>query len=474
MTDSSLLDRIIVDADQCGGHPCIRDTRVPVVDILNLLAAGASPADILTAHPDLELDDCSASLLYAARRLDHPVTASESDATPAPGGDEVRQVRDELLKGRADTDESIRSERATANTAFRQADAQRKLEILIERDRILADRSLELFRERADQTLAEERSGSPPSSDEVTDERLAADDSKDAERIVTDAVLEHERSRADRREESRQEALAAARADRESQRVATDERLAGERSTSDDILADRDAGKAALDVAGQVEMQRKDVFAMVAHDLRNPLHVILASADVLAEMAENDEMRQTADDITVAAGRMGRLLSDLLDVVRIDAGSFPLNKSPNDARELLMEVRRACHRLVESREVNVHIEIPDTQVRALIDRDRVTQLLLNLLGNAIMFTPPGGSVALSVEHSETELEFVVADSGAGIPSEALPNVFKRFWQQDPGHRQGLGLGLYICHAIAQAHGGDISAQSEPGAGSKFRVSLPVH
>ncbi|MDZ7670315.1 MAG: ATP-binding protein [Gammaproteobacteria bacterium] len=426
MNESSLLDRITINEDQCGGCPCVRGTQVRVIDILNLLAAGESPADILAAYPDLELDDCSASLLYAARHLDHPVLASESGAAPAPGGDEARQDRDELLKGRADTDASIYSERATANTAFRQADAQRKLEILIERDRVLADRRLEIFRERADQTLAEERSISPPSSDEVMEERLAADDSKDAERIATDS-----------------------------------------------ILVDRDAGKAALDVASQVEMQRKDVFEMVAHDLRNPLHVILGSADFLAETAETEAMRQSADDIAVAAGRMGRLLTGLLDVAQIDAGSFPVRKAPNDVRELLLEVRRAFHRLVESRELSVHIEVPEAQVPALIDRDRVTQLLLNLLGNAIKFTPPGGSADLSVEHSETELEFVIADSGVGIPSDVLPNIFKRFWQQDPDHRRGLGLGLYICHAITEAQGGGIRVQSELGAGSTFRVSLPM-
>lgn len=380
---------------------------------------------------------------------------------------------DDPAPGRADTDASISVERATADSAFAEADAQRRLEILIGRDRVLADHRVMLFRQRADRNLAQARSLAPPGSDEVIEERHAADEGMRAERSVTDALLESERRSADGREECWQEEQMAAHVERESQRVDTNARLANERSMSDAVSVDRDTGRSALAAADLAQMRREDVFAMVAHDLRSPLFVILGNAELLAESVESEELREVAQDVTVAAGRMGRLLTDLMDVAQIDAGQFPLAKASRDVRALLLELRRACLPLVESRGLRLVIDVPETELIASIDHDRVTQVLTNLLGNAMKFTPAGGRVALHVEPGGEALVFVVTDDGAGIPPESLPHIFDRFWQRDSDTRRGLGLGLYICKAIAEAHGGGISVQSEPGVGSVFRVSLPV-
>jgi len=177
--------------------------------------------------------------------------------------------------------------------------------------------------------------------------------------------------------------------------------------------------------------------------------------------------------VTLAAARMGRLLTDLLDVAQIDAGRFPLEKRRHDARALLSEVRRAYRPLFAGRGVSLVIDAPEELVLASFDYDRVEQLLSNLLGNAMKFTPAGGRVALHVERSGQQLVFVVRDDGIGIDPDTLPKIFERFWRYDTDSRPGLGLGLYICRTIAVAHGGDITVQSELGGGTTFRVSLPV-
>jgi hypothetical protein len=157
----------------------------------------------------------------------------------------VKRVRDDLAEGRADTDASLGTERATADTIFSHADAQRKLDILIARDRVLADHQLMIFREKADKILANERFASPARSTLVMEERFAADDRMKAERSVTDAVLEEERRRADGRDDSRRDEQAVVLAEREAQRVDTNERLSDERSHADTVVGDRDAGDSA-------------------------------------------------------------------------------------------------------------------------------------------------------------------------------------------------------------------------------------
>jgi signal transduction histidine kinase len=249
--------------------------------------------------------------------------------------------------------------------------------------------------------------------------------------------------------------------------------LSEERGEADAIAADRDASEHALGLARSVEAGRKDVFAMVTHDLRSPLCVIVANAEVITESTGNEFVREAAGDITRAAARMGRLLTDLLDVARIDAGTFRLNKHEQDVRTLVSELRQLYQPLFDGRSVTLSVGMPEAGVVASLDSDRVVQMLSNLLGNALKFTHAGGSVALNVEGGGEQLVFAVQDDGAGIYPSAVPHLFERFWQNDPDARRGLGLGLYLCRTIARAHGGEISVQSDPGAGSTFRVALPM-
>ncbi len=387
----------------------------------------------------------------------------------------MKRNRDDLGEGRTETDASLGIERAAADEAFTQAvaNAARQLDALIGRDRVLADEGMARFRQSADKLLASERSASPAPSSRVAEERLAADDNKKAERFVMDAALEHERQRADERGETRREKGVLAHARHQSQRDSTNEDLSAERSEADSVAADRDASASALEVALSAEVDRARVFAMVTHDLRSPLCVILGNADIIAEGANDTLTRESAGDITRAAAHMGRLLTDLLDVARIDAETFPLARRPHAVSGLLSEMRQSYRPEFDRRGVTLSVVVPPVDVVASFDRDRIVQLLSNLLGNAIKFTPRGGNVELYVEHDTDELVFVVRDDGVGIEPNALPHLFDRFWQRDTDTRRGLGLGLYLCRTIARAHGGDVSVHSKVGAGSTFRVSLPM-
>ncbi len=386
----------------------------------------------------------------------------------------MTRTHDDLDVGRADTDASLGIERATADDAIARAvaNAERQLDALIARDRVLADQGMTSFRQSADEILAGERFASPKPSSQVLQERRAADDNKEVERSVMDAALEHERRRADERSETRREKGALAHDQHEAQRHSTNEHLSVERSEADEVVADRDASEGALEAALSAEVARAAVFAMVAHELRNPLCVIAGNAEMIVDSAETPSTLEAASDITSAAARMGRLVTDLLDVARIDSGTFPLDKRAHSVPALLSELRRAYRPLFDGRGVTLSVDVPTEDFVGRFDIDRVLQILSNLLGNAMKFTPRGGNVDLHVEHEADNLVFVVRDDGAGIELSALPHLFERFWQRDPAARQGLGLGLYLSRTIAQAHGGDIGVHSEVGAGSTFRVVLP--
>ena len=147
-------------------------------------------------------------------------------------------------------------------------------------------------------------------------------------------------------------------------------------------------------------------------------------------------------------------------------------KQKHDVGALLGEVLRSYWPLFSKRALTFTVNGPSVPVSASFDHDRVVQVLSNLLGNALKFTPAGGVVVLSAHSHRDHVEFEVRDNGLGIPAEALPRVFERFWQLDGHASRGLGLGLYICKQIIAAHGGEVGVQSVLGCGSTFRFTLP--
>jgi signal transduction histidine kinase len=226
-------------------------------------------------------------------------------------------------------------------------------------------------------------------------------------------------------------------------------------------------------VQAQDEQARgTDILATVAHDLRTPLSVIFMNARSIVDTVQETTTKEAVEDVIRAAARMDRLLTDLLDVARIESGTLRIVKRRHDAGAIVTEVVRSYRPLFADRGLTLQGQRPASAMNAFFDHDRIVQVLSNLLGNAMKFTIEG-TVDLSLDHSPGWIEFVVKDTGVGILPEALPHVFERFWQIDSDTRRGLGLGLFICQQIIAAHGGRISVESEFGQGAAFRFALPT-
>jgi light-regulated signal transduction histidine kinase (bacteriophytochrome) len=221
---------------------------------------------------------------------------------------------------------------------------------------------------------------------------------------------------------------------------------------------------------------RDDLVAVVSHDLKNPLHVIKLQTTLLRRPVGEDEpssrLRAVAERIEKAVHRMDSLVHDLLDLAKIEAGRFVVEPHPEDVRDLLAEALELLRPVADAKAMTLSDEVHGVgSVRA--DRDRIFQVLSNLIGNAIKYTPQGGRVLVTVERRGEEALFSVVDDGPGIAPEHLGRLFDRYWQVRTGSTGGSGLGLYIAKGIVDAHGGRISVESRPPHGATFRFTLPL-
>lgn len=227
--------------------------------------------------------------------------------------------------------------------------------------------------------------------------------------------------------------------------------------------------------AQQAARARDAILAMVAHDLRNPLNAVNLQAHAVAKAAvragkDGEPLAHSAASILTATRRMNRLISDLLDVTLMDAGAFGVAPSRCDLKALAataLEAVRGC-----ATEHELRVELPERLPTIDADPDRLLQLLVNLLTNALKFTPPGGTVTLGAAVEEQKVRMWVADTGCGMSAEACEHVFDRFWRADRADRRGAGLGLSIVKGIAEAHGGRVDVRSQVGRGTTFTVELP--
>jgi signal transduction histidine kinase len=229
--------------------------------------------------------------------------------------------------------------------------------------------------------------------------------------------------------------------------------------------------------AEELARAREQVLAVVAHDLRNPLSTILGAASLLEDPTHDArEIRETLALIHRAVDRMNRLIGDLLDVTRLEAGRLVLEQEPIAVRDLLAQTLESWEATAASRGLSFEVGPVSEGLAVFADRSRVLQVLDNLVGNAVKFSDAGGRIAVRAtrgEGSTTEVRFSVSDTGPGIPPEVLKELFQRFWQANAADRRGIGLGLAICKGIVEAHGGRIWCESQLGHGARFTFTLPI-
>jgi signal transduction histidine kinase len=190
-------------------------------------------------------------------------------------------------------------------------------------------------------------------------------------------------------------------------------------------------------------------------------------------MLSEDGAQPTARIIRRAADRMNRLIQDLLDVQRLESGrGLGIEARDEAAEPVVREVAVMFSGPAAAQGVRLETEV-EPGVAATMDGGRIIQVLANLVGNALKFTPQGGVVRIEARRAEGGIRFAVSDTGSGIPPEHIPHLFSRYWQADPDDRRGVGLGLPIAAGIVEAHGGTIGVQSEVGAGTTISFTIPA-
>jgi signal transduction histidine kinase len=261
--------------------------------------------------------------------------------------------------------------------------------------------------------------------------------------------------------------------------TSTSERFYGpEDQTFAEDLAQRAAlvieNAQAREKAETAARMRKNLLAMVSHDLRNPLNAIVINASLIQRGVEDPRQLRWLSGIQQNAQRMNTLIQDLLDMAAIEAGSVRLDLGTCGLRQLLDEAEQAFSTLAQSKGIVLTVEA-DPGCRDLAvacDPDRVQQVFSNLVGNALKFTPPGGTIRVTGRGSPEGAQLTVTDTGPGIAPDELRRIFDPYWQSG-GRQGGVGLGLSIARGLVQAHGGRLWAESEPGRGAAFHFTLPA-
>ena len=229
-------------------------------------------------------------------------------------------------------------------------------------------------------------------------------------------------------------------------------------------------------ISTQAVRARDELVAVVSHDLRNPMTIISMLCGMMQKAFSSEgphtsrRITSAIDTMQQASSRMSVLLDDLLDTSKIEAGRYTISPQPLDVTQMFEEALSLLAPLALDKavELTFHAE-PDLKINA--DPERLFQVLSNLIGNAIKFTPAQGKIGVVAMSNGDDIVFSVRDSGKGIAPEQLPHIFDRYWTAKEGNALGTGLGLYISQGIIKAHGGQLVAQSTPGEGSEFRFTV---
>jgi signal transduction histidine kinase len=227
------------------------------------------------------------------------------------------------------------------------------------------------------------------------------------------------------------------------------------------------------DDAREAAAAREEVLKIVSHDLRNPLNTIGMAAEMILEQTDQATQARSVGIIRRTSDRMNRMVQDLLDVAKLETGRLAIELEIVEVTALVGEAMEMFGPLAAERALELTPIVAPDLPSVYVDRGRMLQVLSNLVGNAIKFTPAQGRITLRATHADGMVRFAVIDTGPGIPPDQMQRIFGRFWQAKPSDRRGLGLGLTIAKSIVEAHGGHIGADSSPGAGTEFWFTVPV-
>ena len=238
-------------------------------------------------------------------------------------------------------------------------------------------------------------------------------------------------------------------------------------------LAECDQERRLKEGLEEAVRSRDSVLSVVAHDLRNPLNVISLAANTMLPALPDAATRRSAERIIRSAQRADRMIRDLLTISAIETGRFAIDTERVETAELILGALESQHSLAAAASVIVAADVSPELPPLEADEDRILDVLENLIGNAIKFTSPGGSITVGASPQHNEVLIWVKDSGSGIAPEQLPHIFDRFWQAKKRERRGIGLGLSICKAIVEAHGGRIWVDSAVGVGTTIFFTVPA-
>ena len=222
-------------------------------------------------------------------------------------------------------------------------------------------------------------------------------------------------------------------------------------------------------------IQAQEVFvATVSHDLKNPLNALLMSGDSLLRRLPDELVQKHHQVLRRSVDRMMRLITDLLDASAIEHGHLAVEGTLENMGALIGDAVDLLRPLAATKSVQITLDVPSGEpAQVLCDRDRVLQVLSNLIGNAIKFSPERSTIAVKEEHTERAVRVSIRDGGPGIEGPELSRVFERHWHAKPSAGGGTGLGLFIAKGIVEAHDGTIGVKSAIGAGSTFFFELPI-
>lgn len=295
--------------------------------------------------------------------------------------------------------------------------------------------------------------------------------------IANQLAIAVDRARAWRRDITGRELAEGGRAVAEARGLAAEQKRVSAEASSERSEALARENRALYEHAQQAVRVREQVLAIVSHDLKNPLGTIIITAAALARRAPSPDRRKGTAEAIIrirrAAERIERLIEDLLDFASIEAGRLSIQRRPQDPGSMIQEALASFEAVAQEKGLRLSAEVEPHLPEVYCDRDRILQVLSNLVANATKVTPEGGRIALRAERRVDEVMFAVSDTGPGIGEHELSHLFERYWRSGEVQYKGTGLGLAIARGIVSAHDGHIWVETEPARGATFFFTIPV-